>query len=1229
MTQSQFASYSALIIGDPSTSTCSLGVPSAALSDAGTWGPAVTGNIAVLGTAPVLGGATTLVQDSIADAASGTGTGLYVSLNCEYQTASAGTPVQLLASVDGGGFTVTGQSTACPSIAGTVNTWQSVALPEFNGLTAADLGPWSAPACSVEESFNAWPAGLNGLAYDAAASPPTFTASDGATGQAYVLAGAPVSAATAALAQSSGGQVPAGAVTGGGNEAAPGLSQSLDGGVNTESGDYTTSFDDLSIPTFGPSLDFTRTYDSQAAQQETQAGTPGPLGYGWTDDWASSLSTVSPSIGDVYSMDGLAVPDGNGGPPTNSPLDYPDMSMFNGGNIYISDTVGNRVEEIAGATGSQWGISMTAGDIYTIAGSPTGAYGTSANGTQNEGPGSASSLLDQPGGLAFDASGDLYIADTGNNRVMEIPVASGTQWGVSMTAGDLYDVAGNPGGSVGHSGDGGAAVSAFLDSPVGLAFPPGGSDLYIADAGNNRVQEVPASSGGQWGQTSMTADDIYTVAGSITGTPGASANGTLAENASGTGSASLLDGPEGLSFSSGGDMYIADTVNNRIVEIPSGSGAQWGFTSMTANYLYTVAGSQSGTSGHSLGTGAATSALLDEPVGVRAANGTQLYISDSGNNRILEAARSSHTEWNITMTANDIYVIAGSSSGSAGFSGDGGLATSALLNNPGEVALDSSDNLFIPDTNNNREREVSASTWKISEFAGDGQDLASMGDGGPGIDGELFRPAGQAEDAAGNIYISDGGNNRIQEIAATTHTQWGISMTGGDVYTIAGSKYGLGGYSGDGGVATSALLDSPYGIAVDAAGDLFIADQGNNRIREISASTGDISTIAGNGTAGFTGNTLTATSAELDAPENVAVDAHGDVFIADNLSMEVREVFATGGESFGQSMTANHIYVVAGSTSGIGGITASGGLASSAELDQPLGVAVDSAGDLYIADSWNNRVQEIPVTTSLQFGQQMTANHIYTIAGSDTGTIGDTGDGGPATGPTGAGALLSRPTGLAIDSAGDVFIADAKNNRVQEVPAANGTQWGTAMTADDIYTVAGSPTGTKGETGDGGPATGSSGALFSFVIDVSVDQAGNLYVTDWAGNHLREVTASTAATISPAPGTTSALYPAPGGITITQPGGAQITFYSQSGGSCTSPYVAAGQYCALPEDIGASLTFSSSAGTYTFTPQPGTTYTYKASDGSLSGEADSAGDTLNLAYHSPAPGSGSCPSAAS
>ncbi len=185
------------------------------------------------------------------------------------------------------------------------------------------------------------------------------------------------------------------------------------------------------------------------------------------------------------------------------------------------------------------------------------------------------------------------------------------------------------------------------------------------------------------------------------------------------------------------------------------------------------------------------------------------------------------------------------------------------------------------------------------------------------------------------------------------------------------------------------------------------------------------------------------------------------------------------------------------------------------------------------------------------------------------------------------------------------------------------------MTANYMYTVAGSAAGTAGNSGDGGPATA---AKFTVAENVSLDPEGDLYITDHNNDRLREVVSGTPATIAPATGLTSALYPAPGGITISQPGGAQVTFYSKSGGSCgTAPYTqVAGQYCVLPEDVGAGLTLS--GGNYTFTQQPGLAFTYNSS-GQLTGESQTRADgtalnTLTVTYSTPAPGSGNCPSLA-
>jgi YD repeat-containing protein len=1237
MSTSAFEGYAALVIGDPSSggSCSSLTQTTGTLGTA--WQGAVSGNVAVLGTAPAAAGtsaAHTLITDAVNYAAAGysssssTGTGLYVSLNCEYSTASAGTAVPLLNGVEGigtaGGLTVQG-SLSCTD-AGTVNTWEATAAGTFGGFTSSLLstGSWPSPACPVEEAFDKWPAEFTPVGYDAASdATANFTASDGATGQPYLLLGAPASAATQALAPSAGGEVPAGTDAGGQTNAAdPGASAgqaSAGDPVDTEDGDFTQSDTDLSIAGFGPALDFTRTYDGQQAQQQTQTASPGAMGYGWTDNWASSLSATNPTPvpADIYTLDGLATDTGDGLAANQAPLNNPGGLVYNGGNLYIADTSDNRVQEVPGSSGTQWGISMTAGDVYTIAGSAAGAAGYVGDG----GP-AGSALLHAPRGLAFDSAGDLYIADSDNNRIQEIAKASGTQWGISMTAGDIYTVAGSASGSYGDSGDGAASTSALLDGPVGLAIPSGGSDVYVADAGNNRIQEMAAETGTQWGQ-SMTAGDIYTVAGSSTGTAGDSGDGGAATSAK-------LGSPEGVALDSSGDLYIADSNDMQVQEVAKATGTQWG-QSMTAADIYTIAGSSAGTSGDSGDGGAASSALLDWPSGVLIGNGGQLYVADYGNNRVQEVAATTHTEWGQSMTANDIYTIAGSATGSGGFSGDGGAATSAELLGPFTIALDSSDDLYIADYWNDRVREVSSSTYKISTFAGNGTGIAAAGDGGPATGGELIQPTGEAVDALGDVYIADSGNNRIQEIAATTHTQYGIAMTGGDVYTVAGNYNGASGDTGDGGPVGASLLDDPTAITLDSAADLYIADEGNNRVQEVAAASGtqwgqsmtagDIYTIAGSATGsyGTTGDGGAAASALLYLPRGLALDHAGDLYIADAGNNRIQEIAKTTGTQWGQSMTAGDIYTVAGSSAGTYGDSGDGGAATSALLHGPQGVTLDPAGNLYIADYGNNRVQEVAAATGTQRGTSMTKNDIYTIAGSATGTSGLTGDGGPA-----ASALLDAPSAVAADSSGNLYIADGANNRTQEIAVASGTQWGQSMTAGDIYTVGGSAAGTSGESGDGGPATS---ALMDYATGVTVDSAGNLYVTDLDSNRVRMITANAAITIATPPDATSSLSPAPGGITVTQPGGAQVTFQPESGGSCASPYVAAGGYCALPQ-ITATLTYNSSSETYTFTPTPGTTYTY-GSNGALTKVADAAGNTTTITYGTPAPGSGQCPSAAS
>ncbi|HEY5989389.1 MAG TPA: hypothetical protein VIV12_23870, partial [Streptosporangiaceae bacterium] len=819
-------------------------------------------------------------------------------------------------------------------------------------------------------------------------------------------------------------------------------------------------------------------------------------------------------------------------------------------------------------------------------------------------------------GMTIDAAGNMYIADTGNCRVVEIPAASGTQWGISMTADDYYTIAGRGGsGNCTIGNDDKVATQSNLNSPNQVAADAAG-DVYIADTANNRIQEVAATSKSQWGQ-SMTATFVYTVAGSSAGTAGFSGTGGAAASA-------LLNGPEGVAVSAAGNMYIADTTNCRVAEVPPASGTQWG-QSMTANDIYTVAG-RGGSTNCTVGNDnkIATSSNVNYPAQVEtgAGNSEDLYIADTANNRIQEVARANETEWGQSMTATFVYTVAGSAAGTGGFSGNGGAATSATMSAPQSASV-SSTTLYAADTGNNRVRQVNTA-GTISGYAGNGFTLATTGNGGPAIEAGLSTPEGEVFDPNGDVFIADSANNRIQEIAATTHNQYGISMTAGDVYTIAGTAKGTAGKSGNGGAATSALLNSPESIAEDSAGNLYIADSENCRIQKVTTA-GTMSTVAGSsaGTCGITGNGGAATSALLNGPEGVILDSRNDIYIADTLNNRVQEVFASGGQNFGQTMTAGDIYTIAGSATGTSGHSGDGGAATSALLSFPVNMGTDHTGNLYIADWGNNRIQEVPVKTATMRGQAMTRYDIYTVAGNAAGTAGIAGDGGKATS-----AYLNAPGNATVDSAGNIYITDGNNNRVQEVAAANGTQWGQAMTANHIYTVAGAADGSSGNSGDGGPAAS---ALMHTAENVSLDPAGDMYITDFHNNHLREVTSATAPTITPAPGYTSALYPAPGGITITQPEGAQVTFYAQTSGACPSPYVTAGQYCTLPQNIDATLTYNAATSTYTFTPTPGTRYTYgwNGVTGPLTSITDGAWNTLGIGYGTPAPGTAGCPTTAS
>jgi sugar lactone lactonase YvrE len=330
--------------------------------------------------------------------------------------------------------------------------------------------------------------------------------------------------------------------------------------------------------------------------------------------------------------------------------------------------------------------------------------------------------------------------------------------------------------------------------------------------------------------------------------------------------------------------------------------------------------------------------------------------------------------------------------GELNFRADGVPAIDAPIFLPYGVIVDPAGNIYLSDSNNSRIRRVDAGTGLISTIAGNGTSGYS-GDGGPATQASISQPGGLTMDGAGNIYFADSGNDIIRHIDAVS----------GIITTIAGVPMTQG-YSGDGLAAISANLSSPRGVTFDAAGDLFIADTSNNVIREVNATTGNIATVAGTGAGGYNGDAIPATTAQLYTPWTVSVGADNSLYIADLSNNRVRKV------------TAGTISTLAGT--GSRGFFGDNGPASAAELNDPTSVILDPAGDLYIADSGNDRVRKVYAGTGI----------IQTLAGNNSEEF--AGDGGPANQ-----ASLYAPYALFFDQSGNLFLADTLHNRIRRILA--------------------------------------------------------------------------------------------------------------------------------------------------------------------------------------------------
>ena len=603
-----------------------------------------------------------------------------------------------------------------------------------------------------------------------------------------------------------------------------------------------------------------------------------------------------------------------------------------------------------------------------------------------------------PSGVARDAAGNIYVADHSHNFILKM--ASGT--------GIVTVVAGN--GTPGASGDGASATAASLNGPSGLAVDAAGN-IYFADQGNLRVRRVDA-----------VTKIITTVAGNgVYGFSGDDGPATAASFKFHT-----ADIFTGVAVDAVGNLYIADTNNHRIRRVDA-----------VTKIITTVAGiGQCTFSGDS---GPATAAAICYPAGVAVDAAGNLFLADYSC-RIRK----------LTGASGIITTVAGN--GIESFAGDNGVATAASLGKLGSMALDGAGNLYLTDQGNQRVRKVAFDTKFITTVAGNGSQ-GFVGDNGAATAASLSGPSGIAVDDAGNLYFADTFNSRLRKVDAATKV----------ISTVLGE--GAGGFSGDGGLAQAADLKGPRGLALDQSGNLLIAETGNGRVRRVAAGTGIITSVAGNGTPDYAGDNALATARGLQAPTGVAVDAAGNVYIADMLNNAIRMVAAKDGT----------ITTVAGT--GEKNFFGDGGLAIAAKLSFPYNLVLDGAGTLYFTDALNNRIRKVVLGSGI----------ISTVAGNDSTEF--LGDGGLA-----SAASLHTPSALAIDHAGNLYVADQEHYRVRVIAADSGK----------ITTVAGS--GTAGVTGDGGKATI---ATLGEVSGLAVDDAGNLFIADSENDVVRKVSAAT------------------------------------------------------------------------------------------------------------------------
>lgn len=775
------------------------------------------------------------------------------------------------------------------------------------------------------------------------------------------------------------------------------------------------------------------------------------------------ITVVAGEVGSTAVCSSATDSIGDGCLATQAPLNNPRcVRIDRAGNLVIAD-VSNQVIRV---------VNKNTGIITLLMGAIGKTTHTPPKNTSPLTP--LTTWLYNPYNFVFDSAGNMIVTNSTGDF---LPIALAINGLIDPVNSKVYDLAGTGSASASPSsnGNGGLASAATFTTPRGLALDAA-ENVYVGDYGNQQARVISSPLvNGQVTAAGIIAATVNNFAG--TGTSGTSGDGGQAILAN-------VAAPQGVGLDNAGNVYIEQYGSgNDFIRIVNPA------TGIINTYAGTGAASFGGDGGPAI------SAKFTTPTALKFNLGNRMTVYDQSNNRLRNIyptpffsalAVGQSASQNAAIQAVVAATPASANSSNPEFSvgtasgcslsntmAAGAFCTFPIAFTPSAPGLRTGQ-LHIADSTGNVYNDslqgvglAPATAFYgalVATIAGNGT-AGSSGNSGPASAALVNAPRGGAFDSAGNFYFADSGNHVVREIAKAT----------GSVTIVAGT--GSPGFAGDGSAATSAKLNTPTAVAVDPAGNIYIADSGNNRIRFVSSNTGAITTVAGTGVAGYTGDTGVATAATLNQPTGLAIDNAGTLYVAD-----------TGNNALRAFSPPNGVIVTLVGT-GTAGYSGDGGIPQNAQLNAPTAVIVDLSGNIYVADTGNSVVRKIvPVV----FGIVPFQGTISTFAGT-AGTSANTGDGGAAT----AAALLT-PAGVGVDAAGNLYIACGGQVRM-------------VNSSGIIATIAG--TGASGlYSGDGGGATA---AVFPAPIqNITVDQVGNIYASDTGGNRIVAVSGSSAATLS-------------------------------------------------------------------------------------------------------------------